>query len=188
MFNMCELGWCHPDLWNAVFCPLIALGQIQTRVHLDFLGRPKFGELPYTNRYMMLLVIASWIGMNLALFAACNLKWSRGLELSVADGCAFALVNVAMFGFIVFITQSTRSSVREKFMIRERCCYDLEDVCCAALCLPCTVGQMQRHTANYDDYEAVCCSKTGLPNGVRVNQEPAKVKEVTLENEDGFMV
>ena len=188
LWSMCELGWCHPVLWNAIFCPLIALGQIQTRVDLDFLGRPKFGELPYTNRFMVLMVIASWVGMNTALFGACNLKWSRGLELSVADGCAFALVNVAMFGFIVFVTQSTRSSVREKFMIRERCCYDLEDVCCAALCLPCTVGQMQRHTANYDDYEAVCCSKTGLPNGVRVNQETAKVKETTLENEDGFMV
>jgi Cys-rich protein (TIGR01571 family) len=188
LFNMCELGWCHPVLWNAVFCPLIALGQIQTRVHLDFLGRPKFGDLPYSNRYMMLLVIAFWIGTNVTLFAACNLKWSRGLELSVADGCAFVLVNVAMFGFIVFVTQSTRSSVREKFMIRERCCYDLEDVCCAALCLPCAVGQMQRHTANYEDYEAVCCSKTGLPNGVRVNQEPAKVKETTVENNDGYMV
>lgn len=188
LFNMLELGWCHPVLWNAIFCPLIALGQIQTRVHLDFLGRPKFGELPYTNRFVMLLVIASWVGMNVSLFAACNLKWSRGLELSVADECAFVLVNVAMFGFVVFVTQSTRSSVREKFMIRERCCYDLEDVCCAALCLPCTVGQMQRHTANYDDYEAVCCSKSGLPNGVRVNQEPAKAKDTTVENEDGFMV
>jgi Cys-rich protein (TIGR01571 family) len=187
MFNMCELGWCHPVLWNAIFCPLIALGQIQTRVHLDFLGRPKFGDLPYTNRYMMLLVIAFWIGTNITLFAACNLKWSRGMELSVADGCAFALVNVVMFGFVVFVTQSTRSSVREKFMIRERCCYDLEDVCCATLCLPCSVGQMQRHTANYDDYEAVCCSKTGLPNGVRVNQEPAKLKETTIENDDGYM-
>ena len=188
LFNMCELGWYHPVLWNALFCPLIALGQIQTRVNLDFLGRPKFGDLPYTNRFMITLVIASWAGMNTALFAASNFKWSRGLELSVADGCAFALVNVAMFGFIVFVTQSTRSSVREKFMIREKCCYDLEDVCCAALCLPCTVGQMQRHTANYDDYEAVCCSKTGLPNGVRVNQEPAKVKETPLENEDGYIV
>jgi Cys-rich protein (TIGR01571 family) len=186
--NMCELGWCHPVLWNAMFCPLVALGQIQTRVNLDFLGRPKFSELPYSNRFMMLTVIVFWIFTNVALFVACNLKWSRGLELSVADGCAFALVNVMMLGFVVFVTQSTRSSVREKFMIRERRCYDLEDVCCATLCLPCTVGQMSRHTANYDDYEAVCCSKTGLPNGVRVNQEPAKVKDTVVENDDGYLV
>jgi Cys-rich protein (TIGR01571 family) len=186
--NMCDLGWCHPVLWNALFCPLIALGQIQTRVSLDFLGRPKFSELPYSNRFMMLTVVGFWLFTNVGLFAACNVKWSHGLELSVADVCAFVLVNVAMFGFVVFVTQSTRSSVREKFMIRERQCYDLEDVCCATLCLPCTVGQMSRHTANYDDYEAVCCSKTGLPNGVRVNQEPAKGKETTTENKDGYMV
>jgi Cys-rich protein (TIGR01571 family) len=185
--NLSELGWCHPVLWNALFCPLIALSQIQTRVNLDFLGRPKFSDLPYSNRFMMLTVVGFWLFTNVGLFAACNLKWSHGLELSVADICAFVLVNVAMFGFVVFVTQSTRSSVREKFMIRERQCYDLEDVCCATLCLPCIVGQMSRHTANYDDYEAVCCSKTGLPNGVRVNQEPAKVKETTTENTDGYM-
>ena len=47
---------------------------------------------------------------------------------------------------------------------------DLEDLGCATMCLPCTVAQMSRHTANYDAYEAVCCSKTGLPDGVRVSQ------------------
>jgi Cys-rich protein (TIGR01571 family) len=174
LFNMCELGWCHPIAWISIFCPLVALGQVQTRISLDFLGRPSFGDLPTTNRFMMLTVIMFWAMTNVGLFAACNLKWSRGLELSVADVCAFALVNVAMFCFIVFVTQSTRSSLREKFMIREERCFDLEDICCAAVCLPCTVGQMARHTANYDDYEAVCCSKTGLPNGVRVNQDPTK--------------
>jgi hypothetical protein len=103
----------------------------------------------------------------------------------VADGCAFALVNVMMFGFVGFVTQSTWSSVREKFMIRERRCYDVEGVCCATFCLHCTVDQMSQHTANSDDYEAVCCSKTGLPNGVRVNQEPTKGKDTVLENDNG---
>lgn len=94
------------------------------------------------------------------------------MDLSFADWTAVGLVNVAMYGFIVFVAQSTRSSLREKFMIREERCNDLEDICCAALLLPCTVSQMARHTANYDDYEAVCCSKTGLPDGVRVNELP----------------
>jgi hypothetical protein len=125
---------------------------------------------------MMLTVIVSWLGMNFCLYAGYNWKWSRGLDLSMADLGALVLVNIVYFGFIIFVTQSTRSSLREKFMIQEQRCYDLEDICMASLCLPLTVGQMSRHTANFDDYEAVCCSKTGLPNGVRVNQKPKEAE------------
>jgi Cys-rich protein (TIGR01571 family) len=175
--NVCELGWYHPVAWLSIFCPLITLGQIQTRINLDFLGRPRFGEQQISTRSMMLSLIIFWGLTNIGLFAACNLKWSRGLELSVGDALAVALANIVMFGFTVFVTQSTRSSLREKFLIREERCFDLEDICYATLCLPCTVSQMARHTANYDDYEAVCCSKTGLPNGVRVNRaSPAETE------------
>jgi Cys-rich protein (TIGR01571 family) len=118
----------------------------------------------------MMTIILSWAFMNIGIFLGYNWKWSRGLDLTMADMSAMILVNVVMYGFIVFVAQSTRSSLREKFLIREERCNDLEDICCATMCLPCTVSQMSRHTANYDDYEAVCCSKTGLPDGVRVNQ------------------
>lgn len=187
--NLCDYGCCHSVIWNSFFCPLVALGQVQTRVGFDFLGRPlqdprskKEGGTPqhWTNRAVMLTVILSWISMNFALYACYNWKWSRGLDLSMADMAALGVVNAAMYFFAVFATQSTRSSLREKFMIREQCCHDLEDVCLSSFCLPCTVGQMARHTANYDDYEAVCCSKTGLPDGVRVNQRPKDL--------DGYVV
>lgn len=143
-------------------------------MHLDFLGRPKTTETELSNRSMMLFVMAFWLIINLGLFFGCHIKWSRGVALSIADYAAVALINAVFIGFIVFVTQSTRSSIREKFLIREQHCYDLEDLSCSALCLPCTVAQMSRHTANYDDYEAVCCSKSGLPDGVRVNQAPVK--------------
>lgn len=107
--------------------------------------------------------------MNTGLLYVGNYKWMRAMDITIPDITAFALVNVCMYAFTVFVAQSTRSSIREKFMIREERCYDLEDVMCASTCLPCTVAQMARHTANYDDYEAVCCSKSGLPDGVKVN-------------------
>lgn len=182
--GLCDIfshGCCHPVVGHSLFCPLIALGQIQQRISLDFLGRPRFGDEGMSNRAMVLTVVGFWTLTNLGLFAVCNLKWFHGLELSIADVIAIVMINIAMFGFIVFVTQSTRSSLREKFMIREERCFDLEDLFCATVCLPCTVGQMARHTANYDDYEAVCCSKTGLPKGVRVNQNYDK--EV-----DGYVV
>jgi Cys-rich protein (TIGR01571 family) len=154
----------------------VALSQIQHRVGFDFLGRPitKGGPSSISdhlaNRTMMFIIISSWLLINLGIYTGYNWKWSRGLDLSVADISAILLVNVTMYGFVVFVTQSTRSSLREKFLIREQRCHDLEDIVLSTTCLPCTVGQMVRHTANYDDYEAVCCSKTGLPDGVRVNE------------------
>ena len=179
--DVCKYGPCHPSLWHGLFCPLFGLSQIGHRVHLDFLGRsrPPGDETKtrYTNRAMALTVTGFWAFTNIALFAGYNYKWYSGLELSAGDLSAFALINFAMFGFTVFVTQSTRYSIREKFMIREERCYDLEDLMCATFCLPCTVCQIARHTANYDSYEAVCCSKSGLPDGVRVNQGPKEPQE-----------
>lgn len=108
------------------------------------------------------------------------MKWSQALELSMADWTACFVVNGSYLAFAIFATQSTRSTLREKFLIREERCYDLEDLGCAAACLPCTVAQMARHTANFDDYEAVLCSETGLPDGVRMKQHTPKT--------DGFVV
>ena len=187
LHDMCRLGCCHPVFWHSFMCPLIALGQIQTRIDLDFLGRPRFGTTTVSNRFMMLTLVLFWVFTNIGLFIACNLKWSHGMELSVADICAFLLMNGTMLAFLVFVTQSTRNSLREKFMIREERCLDLEDLCCALACLPCTVGQMARHTANYEEYEAVCCSHTGLPDGVCVNQSE-EATTTPYNKTDGYVV
>lgn len=169
--GICSLGCCHPTAWHAVFCPLLLLSQVQTRLELDFLGRPRFGNASMSNRLLMWTVVCFWITVDAVLFTACNIKWSQGLELTWADWCAVGMVNLFMVGFVIFVTQSTRSFLREKYMIREERCLDLEDLCCAVTCLPCAVAQMARHTANYNTYEAVCCSKTGLPDGVKVDKD-----------------
>ena len=169
---------------NHCFYRAVSLGQITHRLQLDFLGRPRFPgtEQRYTNRFIMLFVTGSWTLLNVALIYAANYKWMRAMDITASDLTAFALVNITMYGFAVFVAQSTRSSIREKFMIREERCYDLEDVMCASTCLPCTVAQMARHTANYNDYEAVCCSKTGLPDGVKVKHT------VSMKEQGDFVV
>ena len=184
--DVCAYGCYHPVFWNPIICPLTSLWQIQTRVGLDFMGRPREEGVPspqLPNRTVLLVILSSWVFMNGALLAGYNFKWSRGLDLSLADISAIGLVNLVMFAFVVFVAQSTRNSVREKFLIRENRCSDLEDIYVSALALPCAISQMSRHTANYDDYEAVCCSKTGLPDGVRVNQRPTEY-DVSLEQID----
>jgi Cys-rich protein (TIGR01571 family) len=171
MYDVCKHGCFHAAVWNSTFCPLLALSQIETRLNLDFLGRPEHTQGGLSNRITMFIVTLFWLCMNGVLFTGFDYKWSQRMELSYADWSALALVNLSMFGFVVFVSQSTRSSLRERFMIREQRCYDLEDLWCSTFCLPCAISQMHRHTANYDDYEAICCSKNGLPHGVRLKSK-----------------
>ena len=66
------------------------------------------------------------------------------------------------------LAQTKRAHVRSKYAIPESdsCPTGCEDMCCSLVC-PCfTVGQLLRHTTDYDTYEAKCCSSTGLPKHV----------------------
>ena len=171
ILGLCSYGCCHPVAWNSMLCPLVALAQVQYRANLDFLGRPNlfYGAAP--NRAMMVTIIMFWIVINAMLCLGYYIKWSQAMELTIADWTALAVINGAYLCFIVFVTQSTRSSLRDKYLIREHLCSDLEDLCCATCCLPCSISQMSRHTGNYDEYEAVCCSRTGLPDGVGEHEQ-----------------
>lgn len=131
-----------------------------TRLRFDFLGRRQ--RTDKSTFAVMQSVIIMWLTLNLAIFGAFNYKWSQRIELSVADYCALVLVNLTYLVYAIVAAASTRSALREKYIIREHRFYDLEDCCCATFCLPCTICQMARHTANYAKYEAACCSETGL--------------------------
>lgn len=133
------------------------------RLRLDFLGRRRAKD-KHTFAVMSSIVIM-WGMMNLAIFAAFNYKWSQRIELSVADYCALGLINLSVLVFVMYATASTRATIREKYLIREHRCYDLEDCCCGTFCMPCTICQMARHTVDFKLYEAACCSETGLEEG-----------------------
>lgn len=53
--------------------------------------------------------------------------------------------------------------------ISDRCCtadvpVGWEDICCAFWCQCCILGQMARHTVNYDERNALCCNEVGVAN------------------------
>jgi Cys-rich protein (TIGR01571 family) len=138
----------------------------------DYLGRPVAPKSGVTAFRMTQIIVLFWLLVNLAIISAFHVKWRRGMELSNADIAALILVNGVMLVYSIFATSSTRSSLREKYMIREHRLYDLEDFFCASFCMPCTICQMNRHTASFVDYDAVWCSETGLPDGVDIDQQP----------------
>lgn len=61
--------------------------------------------------------------------------------------------------FFLIALIRTRQAVRDHYSIPGGCC---EDVVCSTCCGCCVIAQMARHTGDYENNEAVCCSDRGL--------------------------
>lgn len=81
-----------------------------------------------------------------------------------------SIINIAFWGYIMIATARTRRIIRKTYKIRTSMpCDDdcgSDDFCCSVCCFVCTVGQMARHTNDYDVYpvdhcSGVCFNKTG---------------------------
>jgi len=64
------------------------------------------------------------------------------------------------FLFGILVVWRVRRYVRLRYGIPER--FPCEDVCCAFCCANLVVGQLSRHTADFEKYDAQICSDTGL--------------------------
>jgi Cys-rich protein (TIGR01571 family) len=167
LFDCFKHGVFHPLLCNTIVCPLIALSQIMTRMGFDFLGRPAH-DIPkkgiWSTRGMINTILSFWVFLNGVVLVGMNVKRSNGFDVSSADLTALVIVNLVMLCYLVYTTMATRLSLRARYIIRESRFYDMEDGLSAACCLPCTISQMGRHTASYEDHDGVCCNDTGLSN------------------------
>ena len=85
------------------------------------------------------------------------------------EGLLLMIINVynvlkwVYFIIIIVVVFSLRESVRKKFGIPGS---SFEDCCCAFWCHCLVVGQMLRHTTDYDVYPSKLCSSTGLSSKV----------------------
>lgn len=168
-----RFGICHPSLCNAIFCPLVLAGQVLTRFHRNWLSNPDESTYKKTTKIMLAITIAYYI-------LSAILSPQQEQEIEVTPSGDFVVVDVgdppplwkvvlyhilgATFALFTFYTIiRVRRAVREKYRIPETNCVGLEDCCCAVWCGCCTVAQVARHTANYEQRRAICCSDTGLP-------------------------
>lgn len=77
-------------------------------------------------------------------------------------------MDVVLLFYFVYMVALTRETIRREFGIGENRCRDCEDACLAVFCTCCTIGQMGRHTADYETYRAYCCTDTGLAKHIEV--------------------
>ena len=133
-----------------------------TRLNLDVLGRPKEFKTRNTTWGTMMIVVLFWVTMNFLIFVSYDLKLSRHMQITSSDYAALFILNASAVFLLVYGTASTRGVLREKYMIREHRCFDLEDCFCSMFCMPCTICQMARHTASYDHVGSACCTADGI--------------------------
>lgn len=131
---------------NLILFPLIPLAQVQDRLDLDFLGRPRQSVSRFSNRTILAIVTTSWLLLNLVLLLSYDYKWSMRLELTIPDWLACLTINGSLYVWSVFVTQQTRGSVRESFLIAEDRCVDFEDLLVSATFLPLAIAQMDVQT------------------------------------------
>jgi len=183
--DCCTLGCCHPHCCLAWWCEPCALGQVLTRFHLNWCGK----RTPYEQGksaffilfwlYTVYLVVSNSLSAVVGQFTASDVTTTDdefGLggeigDLENAPGWVIALnvvrnlLDLALFVFMLVVTIRMRRFLRDRYRIPEKCCRGCEDCCCAFWCMPCSICQMARHSADYGTYKAGCCAEDGLAEG-----------------------
>ena len=161
----------------------VALGQIMTRMHLDWLGRPLTEPKKHQNigrtfcicSVINLIVTGAAIGITVLLgmfvgFSVHTTTTNTTTTTTAHTTPAWAkLVNeaqyvifAAFYVLLLGIVMRTRTHMRRRYGIAEIYCHGCED-CCCSFCNPwCAVLQMASHTADYQTYPATWCTRTGL--------------------------
>lgn len=159
-------------------CKPLALGQILSRMKLDWSGSPLNGRTALMSAFqVMLLTFIVYNTVDMTIYyitypyvAAAEYDEATGMYTLPENVPSWALhldtvresLTLLYSIFILIIMMRTRAHIRQKYQIPEQSCQGCEDCCCSFWCSACTVCQMARHTADYKTYKASCCSETGL--------------------------
>eukprot|EP00542_Grammatophora_oceanica_P019377 CAMPEP_0194034814 /NCGR_PEP_ID=MMETSP0009_2-20130614/7253_1 /TAXON_ID=210454 /ORGANISM="Grammatophora oceanica, Strain CCMP 410" /LENGTH=249 /DNA_ID=CAMNT_0038675899 /DNA_START=1 /DNA_END=750 /DNA_ORIENTATION=- len=163
----CVVGCCHASLWNAMCCPQILMAQVLTRMHLNWCGEdaPE-REWRMTFKRVVLLVFIFYILATLFGPPSPDISFDAKGHVVTSEPEVPAWQNAVyksitwLFGFYTLLVMSRlRYHVRSMYLIPGSI---FQDVCCVFWCGCCTVAQLARQTANYQQRRGVCCSENGL--------------------------
>jgi hypothetical protein len=179
ILDCCSQGCFHSSLCMAIWCNMILLGQVMTRMNLDWIGSPIGNRAGTWSPFkIMVAVTATYLSMYF-----CTASWfttfhfvegDNGIVRSIS-ALLIALRSVfipAAFLYALVAKIRTRAYIRRKYGVRPsvcsgcRCCgcgSGCDDFCASYMCSCLTTAQMDRHTADYDKYAGDCCSANGLP-------------------------
>lgn len=174
LWDCFTFGPCHPSLWNAVCCPQLLMAQVLTRMNMTWLGEPTSNSSK-TFRRVLYFMITYWVVGSLLAPPLPDVEFEGDdmnpeiithlAQVPALQNMLYHLVNMAFGLYSLIVMVKLRRAVRERYSIpTQTCCDDvLEDCCCFIFCGCCTVAQLARHTADYQERRALYCSSTGLP-------------------------
>lgn len=191
--DLCDcfrFGCCHPQCCLTFWCEPCALGQVLTRLKLNWCARPvTLAEGALTAFQILFALWTVYLIVTWSLNIVVGVYQEEDSEDSskhmwdanendpdwlISIRIIRNVLDLALFITIFLITMFLRQHIRNKYSIPETCCCcknessccsGWEDCCCSFWCQPCTICQMARHTADYHTYSAGCCTEDGLAPG-----------------------
>ena len=141
-------GIFHPHLCLAWWFSPLALAHVMVRMRLDWCGSQDT-LASSASTFTRVLILS--LGYMIFMYVLPSFGIIKGFQL-------------AFWFYMIIAIIRTRQAIRSKYAIPEQSFPGCEDAVCAVYCGCCTIMQMSRHTADYDTYEAQCCSEDGLPS------------------------
>lgn len=164
LFDCCRLGICHPQVCLSCWCTPIALGQVLTRLQLDWFANPITSPKSCSAFKFLAFTCLIWFVVDNVIYNVTHYhvtyseygnpypasNWARIVD-SIRSGIGYS------YGiYLLILTIRARSHVRSKYSIPEQQCKGCEDCCCSFWCHCCVVAQMARHINDYDHHTASC--------------------------------
>jgi len=164
-------GCCHAQLWLSFLCPEIAMGQVMQRMRLTWLGGLVESHSRVDTFKTVLIIVVCYNVFSAAMdtYLAYNADpaaayYGYGARKATPVSMIKDAVSFLYMCWSLFALCQTRRNVRRTYSIPEQSCSGCEDCLCSTFCTCCTIGQIARHTGEYEKYPSLCCTETGLPD------------------------
>lgn len=161
-----SLGVFHPSLCMSFWCPLIAVGQLLTRLKLNWLGQRRSSN----QSAILILALLSLAAMKVDLFFSLIVARSEDLEVTVASRVFRSIFSWGLFIFWVVVLYNIRRFVRERDGIspHQACPAYLKILFCPTL----VTAQLMRHTAYYPEHKGAYFTLDGLAQQESESSDP----------------
>jgi len=142
---------------------IVAMGQVMQRLRFSWLGEPTPDAGSKNTFKVVLTLVLCYTFFTIFLEIA---EASTGYYNTPAWIPSLRFIAGVLFTiYSIYALMKLRENVRDKYSIPEQQCVGMEDLCCSMWCSCCVIGQIARHTGEYETYKGKFCSENGLaPN------------------------
>jgi Cys-rich protein (TIGR01571 family) len=183
LFDCFRFGFFHSVVCMACWCSPLLVAQVMTRMGLNIFGQPEdtmsLKSFSITEKHtqtvfykVSVILLLHFALIETALSVAVMSQIHARDEGSIEKVPTWAYMLLAframcrstLLLYVLTISARTRRYIKERYGISESkvVAYGMDDTLVSLFCNSCSIAQMARHTADYEKYDALCCSRTGL--------------------------